>query len=74
MPRSASAWRNQRGAIGPVAEHVFCKWERIDQGDGALVIAALSFGQVQEQRPALAIAYDMQLAGQPASASSDTAG
>ena len=45
-----------------------------DQRLGASVIGALPFGEMETQRPAVAVAYDVQLAGQPAPAASDTAG
>jgi hypothetical protein len=38
------------------------------------VIAPLSFGEIEAQRPSAAVAHDMQLAGQPAAAASDTSG
>ena len=44
------------------------------QGPGADVIVALSFGEEQAQGSSPAIAQDVQLAGQAASAPSDSAG
>ena len=44
------------------------------QAFSRFVIAALAFGQVQEQGPSPSIAHDMQLGGQAATTSSDTSG
>src|SRR5688572_17350764 len=45
-----------------------------DQRLGAPVIAALPLSEMEAQRSAIAVAYHMQLAGQPAPATSDTSG
>ena len=61
-------------AVGAVGKHGFGVWQSIDEGFGALVIAALPFGQMKAQRSSLAIAYDVQLGGQAAARTSDTSG
>ena len=80
-------WRDARGyaalsegvpepdrAVGTVGEQTLRGRQGLDQGDGTLVIAGLTFGKVKQQRPAPAIAHQVELGGQPAAAASDTSG
>jgi hypothetical protein len=61
-------------AVSTVGEHSLGLWQGLDERFGALMIAALSFGQMEAQWPSAAIAHDMQFARQTAAAASDTSG
>lgn len=62
------------GTIGAVGEQVTGGRQILSHDEGGRVIARLSLGKTQKQGASLAVAHDMQLAGQAASATSDTSG
>ena len=62
------------GVISAVGEHGGGWRQGVDQQGGALVVAGLSLGEHQADGTAAAVAYGMELGGQPAAAAPDTAG
>ena len=60
--------------VGPIGEQDSRVGQARCQGPGPDVVVALSFGEEEAQGAAPAIAQDVQLAGQAAPASSDSAG
>ena len=60
--------------VGPIGEQDSRVGQARCQGPGPDVVVALSFGEEEAQGAAPAIAQDVQLAGQAASAPSDSAG
>lgn len=61
-------------AVGAVGEQVLGRRQIVEHRHGGLVVAGLAFGETQDERPALAVAHHVELAGQPAPAASDTSG
>ena len=61
-------------AIGAVGEQLACGGQIRDHGHCRGMVAGLAFGQAQQDRSPQAVAYDMQLGGQPAPAASDRSG
>ena len=62
------------GVVSPVCEHGCGGRQGIDQQGSALIVTGLSFGQHEAEGPAATIADRVELGGQPAATTSDTAG
>lgn len=60
--------------IGAIREQAARGWQRLDHRCSGLVIVGLAFGEIEQQRTAIAVADDLKLGRQAASAASDTSG